>query len=218
MTGHEVPRQSYYRHDYDRQREEAPSRHAYSSKPPPVEEPSMAYHHSYGPPRPSPHNMAYPPQHERHPSSWTEPQPSPSYHQMQLSPQTRYSPGPAGREPYVTDQGSNPPSKPRNTVRMLTLLIEDVRTEESQLAEIKVPLKPAAVPEDGFWANAKEVTDILQISPSRIDGMFWLCYSIVYSIHFLSQGPRGYPLCEGNINRFSYACQRTVTSSARLLT
>lgn len=54
---------------------------------------------------------------------------------------------------------------------MLTLLIEDMRLGESQLAEIRVPLKQIANPDDGFWADAKEVTDILQASPSRIDGM-----------------------------------------------
>lgn len=54
---------------------------------------------------------------------------------------------------------------------MLTLLIEDIRTGESQLAEIKVPLKQAAHRDDGFWADAQEVCDVLQAGPSRIDGM-----------------------------------------------
>ena len=55
---------------------------------------------------------------------------------------------------------------------MVTLLIEDVRSGETdlQLAEIKVPLRPAEREEDGFWADAKDVAEALQSSPSRIDG------------------------------------------------
>ncbi|KAI6046071.1 hypothetical protein EDC04DRAFT_1869523 [Pisolithus marmoratus] len=57
-------------------------------------------------------------------------------------------------------------------LRMITLLIEDHRSgvEDSQLAEITVPLKVAENPEDGFWADAVDVCDALQASPSRIDG------------------------------------------------
>lgn len=55
---------------------------------------------------------------------------------------------------------------------MVTLLIEDLRgaTPDSQLAEVKVPLKPAEDPEDGFWADAVDICNALQASPSRIDG------------------------------------------------
>ncbi|KAH9832316.1 uncharacterized protein C8Q71DRAFT_714207 [Rhodofomes roseus] len=38
------------------------------------------------------------------------------------------------------------------------------------LAEVRVPLKQADNPEDGYWANAQEVSDELQAGPSRIDG------------------------------------------------
>ncbi|KAK0241723.1 hypothetical protein EDD85DRAFT_1020467 [Armillaria nabsnona] len=65
------------------------------------------------------------------------------------------------------------PSKaPRNLPRMVTLLISDVRSGfvDRQLAEVKVPLKMADTPEDGFWADAKDICDKLQSGPSRIDG------------------------------------------------
>ncbi|KAK7053356.1 hypothetical protein VNI00_003982 [Paramarasmius palmivorus] len=58
--------------------------------------------------------------------------------------------------------------------RMLTLLIIDFRSgeEDPQLAEVQVPLRPVDphFPEDGFWANANDVAEELQNSPSRIDG------------------------------------------------
>ncbi|KAH9915698.1 uncharacterized protein B0H18DRAFT_885626 [Fomitopsis serialis] len=38
------------------------------------------------------------------------------------------------------------------------------------LAEVRVPLKQADNSEDGYWADAKEVSDELQAGPSRIDG------------------------------------------------
>ncbi|KAK0212774.1 hypothetical protein DFS33DRAFT_1284469 [Desarmillaria ectypa] len=60
----------------------------------------------------------------------------------------------------------------RNLPRMVTLLISDIRSGivDRQLAEVKVPLKMADTPEDGFWADAKDICDKLQSSPSRIDG------------------------------------------------
>lgn len=60
---------------------------------------------------------------------------------------------------------------------MVTLLIEDLRSgvSDSQLAEVRVPLRVADDPEDGFWADAVEVCNSLQGGPSRIDG--W------YSVH-----------------------------------
>ncbi|KAH9917914.1 uncharacterized protein BXZ73DRAFT_23077, partial [Epithele typhae] len=50
--------------------------------------------------------------------------------------------------------------------------IEDKRVPnaEGELAEIRVPLKPAEGPDGGFWADAAEVAKELQNSPSRIDG------------------------------------------------
>lgn len=42
---------------------------------------------------------------------------------------------------------------------MVTILIIDIRSgqQDHQLAEIKIPLKPAENPDDGFWADAKEL-------------------------------------------------------------
>ncbi|KAI0373437.1 hypothetical protein BV20DRAFT_937418 [Pilatotrama ljubarskyi] len=56
--------------------------------------------------------------------------------------------------------------------RVLTLLIEDKRNPdgESMLAEVRVPLKQADPGDEGFWADAQEVSEELQKGPSRIDG------------------------------------------------
>ncbi|KIJ67882.1 hypothetical protein HYDPIDRAFT_25345 [Hydnomerulius pinastri MD-312] len=100
----------------------------------------------------------------------------------QSRPQTQntYSPSPsvASLGPSVghTISSTDPtqglaPSVPR-PLRMLTLLIEDMRSgvTDSQLAEVKVPLRAADDPEDGFWADAVEVCSALQAGPSQIDG------------------------------------------------
>lgn len=57
-------------------------------------------------------------------------------------------------------------------MRMVTLLIEDTRSgvPDSQLAEVRVPLRVADDPEDGFWADAVEICNALQGGPSRLDG------------------------------------------------
>ncbi|KAI5890499.1 uncharacterized protein SCHCODRAFT_02507519 [Schizophyllum commune H4-8] len=65
---------------------------------------------------------------------------------------------------------SSAPADPPKLMRIVTLLIEDMRYEnaDSQLAEVRVPLK---IDHDGgFWADAKDICDQLQGSPSRIDG------------------------------------------------
>ncbi|KAG6903023.1 hypothetical protein C0995_007456 [Termitomyces sp. Mi166 len=50
--------------------------------------------------------------------------------------------------------------------------IKDIRSGEidHQLAEVKVPMKVANDPKDGFWADAKIIGQQLQSSASRIDG------------------------------------------------
>ena len=58
---------------------------------------------------------------------------------------------------------SDDPRKPR----VLTLLIDDLRSGESELAEVRVPLKPT---QGGYWADAKEVSKALQASASKLDG------------------------------------------------
>lgn len=57
-------------------------------------------------------------------------------------------------------------------LRMVTLLIQDLRSgvADHQLAEVKIRLTAADDPQDGFWADAKELSEKLQASPSRIDG------------------------------------------------
>ncbi|KAG1777626.1 hypothetical protein EV702DRAFT_1099484 [Suillus placidus] len=75
----------------------------------------------------------------------------------------------SAKERSVAPPASGGPIRP---LRMLTLLIEDVRSgvPDHQLAEIKVVLRPGEDPDGGFWANAKEVCETLQAGPSRIDG------------------------------------------------
>ncbi|KAF9529415.1 hypothetical protein CPB83DRAFT_812263 [Crepidotus variabilis] len=60
----------------------------------------------------------------------------------------------------------------RGPLRIVTLLIEDMRGQEpdSQLAELKVPLKRSDDEDNGWWADAKDIAEQLQSGPSRIDG------------------------------------------------
>ncbi|KAG1898047.1 uncharacterized protein F5891DRAFT_1045759 [Suillus fuscotomentosus] len=85
------------------------------------------------------------------------------------SPQETARPTFSAQERSVAPPPSGGPVRP---LRMLTLLIEDVRSgvPDHQLAEIKVVLRPGEDPDGGFWANAKEVCETLQAGPSRIDG------------------------------------------------
>lgn len=64
---------------------------------------------------------------------------------------------PSAAEP--ADAPKRPAAKPP---RMVTLLIQDVRsgTTDHQLAEVKVQLKAADDPQDGFWADAKELVGV----------------------------------------------------------
>jgi hypothetical protein len=72
----------------------------------------------------------------------------------------------------ATSATQGPAQNASRPLRMVTLLIEDMRSGvlDSQLAEVKVPLRVAGDPEDGFWADAAEICDALQGGPSRIDG------------------------------------------------
>lgn len=59
----------------------------------------------------------------------------------------------------------------------MTLLIEDRRQSVSDepvnmLVEVRVPIKEARRAEDGYLADAREVSEALQASPSRLDGEF----------------------------------------------
>ncbi|KAJ6625533.1 hypothetical protein B0H10DRAFT_2001780 [Mycena sp. CBHHK59/15] len=58
-------------------------------------------------------------------------------------------------------------------IRLVTILIEDVRGEDPdhQLAEVRVGLRDSEnLEQDGFWANAEDICKTLQSSASRIDG------------------------------------------------
>ncbi|KAF9012420.1 hypothetical protein BDQ17DRAFT_1343859 [Cyathus striatus] len=57
-------------------------------------------------------------------------------------------------------------------LRMVTILINDTRSEieDLQLAEVRIALRLADDPSCGYWADAKELSQCLQASPSRIDG------------------------------------------------
>jgi hypothetical protein len=92
--------------------------------------------------------------------------------------------------------------------RLITLLIEDMRSGETdlQLAEVKVPLRPAPLAEDGFWADALDVAQELQSSPSRIDGMplVWshVCFAQCHSSPIQGQ-QRSTPF-EANTAKYFY--------------
>ena len=47
----------------------------------------------------------------------------------------------------------------RRPLRIVTVLIQDIRSgvTDHQLAEVKVPLKPSDDPQDGFWADARDI-------------------------------------------------------------
>lgn len=64
-------------------------------------------------------------------------------------------------EPYGQDVET--PRRSKFPSRMITLLIQDVRsgTTDHQLAEVKVPLRPGSSAEDGFWADARDIVSEL---------------------------------------------------------
>ncbi|KAH7913927.1 hypothetical protein BJ138DRAFT_1058157 [Hygrophoropsis aurantiaca] len=86
-----------------------------------------------------------------------------------------HPPAPSSTAPVPSNQIPPPAPVPQpinRPLRMVTLLIEDMRSgvPDSQLAEVRVPLRVLDDPADGFWADAKNICDCLQASPSRIDG------------------------------------------------
>lgn len=174
--------QRYYRHDYDRQRSHSSAQYSPQVTSQPVlQQPVQILH--------NPHNLvpAYlSPHHSEHSGR----QPASSSEGASPSPPRRRSKGSRRHEapPHNQALSEHHPSRAsdksttetpqviraestsKHPVRMLTLLIEDLRTGESQLAEIKVPLRPSLQPGDGFWADAQDVCNLLQAGPSRIDG------------------------------------------------
>lgn len=97
------------------------------------------------------------------------------------------SPGPVTTQPYFPSPQHQPQPQPQTSYqqeapppstrvcRVLTLLIEDRRNSgfgddgNGMLTEVRVPLKNDG-DDDGFWADAQDVTNELQNGPSRIDG------------------------------------------------
>ncbi|KAF8161187.1 hypothetical protein B0H34DRAFT_699813 [Crassisporium funariophilum] len=72
----------------------------------------------------------------------------------------------------IENGGAEAPKRNKHPLRMVTILIQDIRSgvTDHQLAEVKIPLRPGDDPRDGFWADAKDLSQQLQASPSRIDG------------------------------------------------
>lgn len=48
---------------------------------------------------------------------------------------------------------------------MVTILIQDVRsgTTDHQLAEVKIALRPGDDPQDGYWADARELVSFARV-------------------------------------------------------
>ncbi|KAG1802691.1 uncharacterized protein HD556DRAFT_1331718 [Suillus plorans] len=119
--------------------------------------------------QPPPSNMHYPRPGAHYRRDYEANLDSRSSSTSAVSPQETARPAFSVQERSVAPPPSGGPARP---LRMLTLLIEDVRSgvPDPQLAEIKVVLRPGEDPDGGFWANAKEVCETLQAGPSRIDG------------------------------------------------
>lgn len=76
---------------------------------------------------------------------------------------------PQSTSTYISELHKQPP------VHLLSILIEDKRFSYSEtlLAEVRVPLRPmmdGGLMDGGFWVDAKDVCDLLQSGPARIDG------------------------------------------------
>ncbi|KAH9944742.1 hypothetical protein B0H21DRAFT_694636 [Amylocystis lapponica] len=115
-------------------------------------------------PLPTPVQYDLPEPHRRHSRSHSH-----RSHRLSATPAVQ-NPSSASAPPPAGYAGGPTPAPAVRYLRTLTLLIDDLRNGESQLAEVRVPLKAPDNPEDGFWADAKEVCSELQASPSRIDG------------------------------------------------
>ena len=66
--------------------------------------------------------------------------------------------------------GRAPPAKrPGFNNRMITILIHDTRSGkvDRQLAEVTIPVKMADDPQDGFWADARDIVSVSMVSLSQ---------------------------------------------------
>ncbi|EJF60390.1 hypothetical protein DICSQDRAFT_62995 [Dichomitus squalens LYAD-421 SS1] len=127
--------------------------------PPPSQPPQPAPAYAYSP---SPAPAPAPSKEKRHKPRSHRHGHSHDHSQSQPPPQSYYPPS-AHAPPPV-------PQPPVRVVRVLTLLIEDKRSGEEMLTEVRVPLRPADPGDTGMWADAQEVSEELQRGPSRIDG------------------------------------------------
>ena len=69
----------------------------------------------------------------------------------------------------------------------VTVLIDDLRQSsdpDHQLAEVKVPLKRCDDPEDGWWADAKDIVGIMLLNPCRVGSS-----SLVIRLSSFKQAP-----------------------------
>ena len=130
-------------------------------------EPSLEY-------APAPHRSYSPDYRPQSPVDESHRQESSPSHQKYVHEpeQDRYSPSPSATQEA---QYQSPEAAPgsdnskQRALRLVTLLIEDIRLKESQLAEVYVPLSHRSGGQ--IWADAVDVTDALQSGPSRIDGV-----------------------------------------------
>ncbi|KAF6760247.1 hypothetical protein DFP72DRAFT_805601, partial [Ephemerocybe angulata] len=69
-------------------------------------------------------------------------------------------------------EGSNGNRKKQRNVKLVTIFAQDIRSGvvDEQLIEVMVPLRPPPDPSDGWFADAKDLIEQWQKSPSRIDG------------------------------------------------
>ncbi|KAF7321673.1 Cation-transporting ATPase [Mycena kentingensis (nom. inval.)] len=81
---------------------------------------------------------------------------------------------PEPAQDFNTTTNPTPPQAPDKQLRLVTILMEDVRNgaddPESQLAEVRVSLRVNSNVEDGWWALGDEICRALQSTGSRIDG------------------------------------------------
>jgi hypothetical protein len=96
-------------------------------------------------------------------------------------------------QPHIQYNGPHTPSIPReqpqpelprvknstkqNVLRLITVLIDDLRLSECQLTELRLPTKERG---DGLvWVDALDLTEVLQSGPARIDGA---CRTLINTI------------------------------------
>ena len=93
------------------------------------------------------------------------------------------------------------PQGPVRQLRMVTILIEDIRSgvTDHQLAEVRVPLYER---EDRFWADAQDVCEQLQASPSRIDGQYDNKICRIIPLMLIPTGPARVYTLRGKYRQF----------------